>query len=78
SLASDVTFAGLGSMVFDRSDASQYAGVIKGGGVGVQKNGAGTLILSGDNTYTGNTVINAGVLQLGDGRVSGSVGGAIV
>ena len=78
SLASDVTFTGLGSMVFDRSDASQYAGVIKGGGVGVQKNGAGTLILSGDNTYTGNTVINAGVLQLGDGRVSGSVGGAIV
>ena len=78
SLASDVTFTGLGSMVFDRSDASQYAGVIKGSGVGVIKNGAGTLILSGDNTYTGNTVIDAGVLQFGAGTVSGSVRGSIV
>ncbi len=38
---------------------------ILGGGTGLNKTTAGTLILSGNNTYTGPTAINAGVLQLG-------------
>jgi fibronectin-binding autotransporter adhesin len=35
------------------------------GGGGLTKNGSGTLTLTGANTYTGNSVVNAGTLRLG-------------
>ena len=38
------------------------------------KNDAGTWILTADNTYTGNTVINDGKLIIGNGGMSGNVG----
>lgn len=44
----------------------------------LDKLGAGTLILTGENTYTGKTTITSGTLQLGDGGTSGSVAGDIV
>jgi autotransporter-associated beta strand protein len=34
---------------------------------GLEKTGAGTLILTRANTYTGGTTVNAGTLQIGDG-----------
>jgi len=64
-----------GAIVFDRSDDSAYAGVIDGVGT-VTKRGAGTLTLTGINTYTGTTTISAGALQLG--LSTGSIAGNIV
>ncbi|QYR52656.1 autotransporter-associated beta strand repeat-containing protein [Lysobacter soyae] len=48
-----------------------------GGATGIDKTDAGRLILTGNNTYTGNTMISGGTLQLGNGGTSGSVAGNI-
>ncbi len=66
-----------GSLVFDRSDNSEYAGVIDGVGT-VTKRGDGTLTLTGINTYTGTTTISAGALQLGNSGTTGSIAGNVV
>ncbi|UXN03990.1 autotransporter domain-containing protein [Bartonella sp. HY406] len=47
-------------------------------GKSLTKMGQGTLILNQDNTYSGQTIINAGTLQLGNGANSGSVIGEII
>src|SRR4029078_3661263 len=41
-----------------------YSGVVSGTG-GLTKQGSGIFTLSGTNTYSGNTTINAGTLKLG-------------
>lgn len=58
------TISNAGTVEFYRSNDITYSGVISSTGALV-KNGAGTLTLSGANTYTGNTTINTGVLQFG-------------
>jgi len=56
------------------------SGIIRDGGFGdglggsLTKLGTGTLILSGENSYTGGTLISAGTLQVGEGGGSGSLG----
>lgn len=70
SIAGDVVNNSI--LTFNRSDALTFAGVISGSGM-VVKNGAGTLILTGTNSYSGNTNINAGILQIGSGGTAGSI-----
>jgi len=53
-----------GTLVFNRSDAQTFAGAISGTG-GVVKQAANTLVLSGSSTYSGATLVNAGMLQPG-------------
>jgi fibronectin-binding autotransporter adhesin len=48
-----------------------------GGAYALTKLGAGTLILSNANTYTGGTVITAGTLSLGNAGTTGSLAGNI-
>ena len=45
---------------------------------GMRLYGSGTLILTGNNNYTGNTTISGGTLQVGNGGVTGIVPGDIV
>lgn len=51
------------AVVFDRSDAANYAGIISGTGNVVQT-GAGALTLTGANTFTGTTTVTNGTLAI--------------
>jgi autotransporter-associated beta strand protein len=53
-----------GVLAFDRSDVFIFGGVISGTGKVVNL-GSGTLTLAGTNTYTGTTILTAGVLKAG-------------
>jgi autotransporter-associated beta strand protein len=64
-------------LVFNRSDAPVFSGVISGSGA-VSQAGGGMLTLLGNNTYTGLTTVSAGTLQLGNGGASGAVAGNIL
>ena len=66
-----------GTLVFDRSDQITFPGKISGTGALIQS-GAGTLILTGTNSYTGGTTITGGTLQLGTATVAGSIVGAVL
>jgi autotransporter-associated beta strand protein len=46
-------------------------------GDSLHKIGTGTLTLTGENTYSGGTIISAGTLQIGDGGTTGSIIGNI-
>jgi fibronectin-binding autotransporter adhesin len=52
------------------------ASALTGAGT-LDKQDLGTLVLTGANTYTGGTIISAGILQLGNGGTSGSLVGDI-
>jgi len=81
-------FAGTGGSVFNNGSANgiltigggdasggNFAGAIADGThkVNVTKTGAGTMTLSGANTYTGNTLVAAGTLALGNGASSNNL-----
>ena len=63
-----------GALVFNRSDAYTFGGLVDGSGTLTQA-GAGVTVLTADHAYTGGTTISAGTLRLGDGGASGSVRG---
>jgi outer membrane autotransporter protein len=64
------------ALIFNRSDASAYAGNMSGTGT-LTKTGTGTLTLTGTNTHSGGTTISGGTLQVGDGGTTGSLSGDI-
>lgn len=60
-------------LAFNRNNAATVSNTISGNGQLVQA-GSGTLTLSGVNSYTGGTAINAGALALGSADAIGSSG----
>lgn len=69
--------AGGGFDIADPSQTFDLNQALSGGGP-LQKLGAGTLRVTGNNTYTGGTTISAGTLQLGSGGTTGSIVGDVV
>jgi autotransporter-associated beta strand protein len=58
--------------------STTFAGVISGVGGNFNKQGSGTMILEGANTYDGTTTITGGVLQVGNGGTAGIIGAGTV
>ena len=52
-----------GGLVFNRGNGYAFGGVISGTG-SVTQQGAGTTVLSGNNSYTGATTVSAGGLYV--------------
>jgi fibronectin-binding autotransporter adhesin len=61
------------TLAFNRTDFVSVTNQISGPGA-LSQNGVGTVALCGTNTYTGLTSINAGVLQIGNGGATGTLG----
>jgi autotransporter-associated beta strand protein len=64
---------GAKNLIAGDSNNTDFGGVLSGTGASLTKNGSGTLTLSGANSYTGTTTINAGTLQIGNGGTTGSL-----
>jgi autotransporter-associated beta strand protein len=70
---------GTGGGTFDTNgNTVTWRGVISGGANGMTKTGAGTLILTNTETYTGDTTVSGGTLQVGNGITNGSLAGNTV
>ena len=77
SILGNISIGNTANVTFSRSDDVDYGGVISGFG-SLTKNGAGTLTMTNDNTYSGVTTVSAGTLQIGNGSTTGSIQGDIV
>ena len=64
--------ANSGALVFDQSTDGTYTGAVSGSG-SLTKTGAGTLVLTGANAYTGGTVIDGGTLVGDTGSIQGDI-----
>jgi fibronectin-binding autotransporter adhesin len=62
-----------GALSFSSSADQVFSGAISGLG-NLVFSGSGTVKLLGNNTYTGTTVVNSGILQVGDGGNTGTLG----
>ncbi|MEO5714866.1 MAG: autotransporter-associated beta strand repeat-containing protein [Luteolibacter sp.] len=71
-----ITLGGNGATFDTSGNAATVAGIITGALNSVTKIGAGTLSLTGANTYTGSTTVNAGTLTVGTGGTLGTASGA--
>ncbi|HHS0960531.1 TPA: autotransporter-associated beta strand repeat-containing protein [Salmonella enterica subsp. enterica] len=73
----DVNLAGTGGAIDTNGHSVSLLSAVSGSG-DLTKEGEGTLTLTQDSTWQGDTAINEGTLQLGNGGNSGSVLGDIV
>jgi fibronectin-binding autotransporter adhesin len=80
-LSTSSTLTNNGTLVFNRSNnitqGTDFANVIAGTGA-VIKDGGGTLILNGANTYIGTTTVNSGTLAAASSNALGSTSQIIV
>lgn len=67
---------GANSLALGSASLSNFGGVIEGSG-GVIKQGSGTLMLTGQNTYSGGTTVNQGTLQISSDGNLGNTGGML-
>jgi autotransporter-associated beta strand protein len=70
SLRGDI--ANAASVVFEQDALGTYAGVLSGSG-SLTKSGAGTLVLTGANSYSGGTTVTAGTLQGNSTSLQGNI-----
>lgn len=77
SIAGNADVQAGGTLAFKRSDRVVYDGAISGSG-NLRQEGTGTLVLTGNSTFTGITTIASGSLQVGDGANSGTLGGTVI
>ena len=68
-----ITISGIAAIQVGNGSDVTLSGTISGSG-DLTKAGLGTLIVSGENSYAGNTVISGGVLQVGDVSATGTLG----
>lgn len=72
SLQGTISTAAGTSVIFNQGATGTYSGVLSGSG-SLIKDGIGNLILSGANTYTGGTTINAGSLTGNSTSLQGNI-----
>lgn len=72
-----IALNGTGTILTNSLTTNIFSGAITGAG-GLTKTGLGTLILTGNNSYSGNTVINVGILQVGNGGTTGNISGTVM
>lgn len=65
------------AMTFDQATDGTFSGTVSGSG-SLTKTGVGALVLTGNHSYAGKTVVEAGTLQIGDGGSSGNIEGEVV
>ncbi|WP_211259066.1 beta strand repeat-containing protein, partial [Tatumella morbirosei] len=70
-LANNILLSDTGTTIDTGSNTGTLSGVISGDQE-LTKNGSGTLILSGDNTYSGGTALNTGEIAVGHSNALGS------
>lgn len=76
SLSGDVALADTTQLIFDRSDDATFNGSTSGAGL-VRKSGPGKLTVLGDMTHTGGTLLNSGILIIGNGGTVGNISGDV-
>jgi len=78
-LSSRLSTAGGQAFVIDTNGNDvTYATALAGAGSTLSKSGAGTLVLAGDNSFSGAVTLSAGTLQIGNGGSTGALAAASI